>query len=70
MPPAHFAVVCAAVEVADAMGFAGDERDLERFRSQVISRVLAMAATTGPADADDLLDNLWEALICKSLEPA
>jgi uncharacterized protein (DUF2336 family) len=69
MPPALYNVVRAAVEVADEMGFTGAERDLERFRSRVITRVLALAETAGEADADNLLDNLWEVLICKNLDP-
>ena len=43
MPDSLFNAIRAAVDVVDETGFDGDPRDLERFRSRVISRVLTMA---------------------------
>lgn len=36
----------------------GEPRDLERFRSRIITRVLTLVETVDPADADYLLDKL------------
>ena len=68
MPTTLYTVVRAAVEVVDETGFTGEAHDLERFRSRVITRVLTLAEKVGAADADDLLDNLWEVLICRTME--
>lgn len=62
MPPSLYAAVLAAVEVVDETGFDGNARDLERFRSRVISRVLTLADTVEEADADYLLDKLEDVL--------
>lgn len=69
MPASLHMAVRAAVEVAEDTGFAGEARNLERFRSRVISRVLVLAETVDVADADVLVDNLWDVLICKTMEP-
>jgi uncharacterized protein (DUF2336 family) len=63
MPPALYNAVLAAVEVVDETGFDGQARDLERFRSRVITRVLTLVETVDEADADYLLDKLEDVLI-------
>jgi uncharacterized protein (DUF2336 family) len=63
MPEALYGAVQAAVDVVDETGFDGEPRDLERFRSRVISRVLTLVETVDPADADYLLDKLGDVLV-------
>jgi uncharacterized protein (DUF2336 family) len=63
MPPALFGAVRAAVDVVDEIGFDGEPRDLERFRSRIITRVLTLVETVDPADADYLLDKLGDVLV-------
>jgi uncharacterized protein (DUF2336 family) len=63
MPAALFGAVRAAVDVVDETGFDGQARDLERFRSRVISRVLTLVKTVDTADADYLLDKLDDVLV-------
>ena len=63
MPVALYGAVQAAVEVVDETGFDGEARDLERFRSRVISRVLTLVETVDPADADYLLGKLGDVLV-------
>jgi len=63
MPDSLYAVVHAAVEVVDETGFDGEARDLERFRSRVITRVLTLVDTIDPADADYLIDKLGDVLV-------
>jgi uncharacterized protein (DUF2336 family) len=62
MPAALFGAVRAAVDVVDETGFDGQARDLERFRSRVISRVLTLVKTVDTEDADYLLDKLDDVL--------
>ena len=63
MPEALFGAVRAAIDVVDETGFDGNERDLERFRARVITRVLTMAGSVNPADADYLIDKLGDVLV-------
>jgi len=63
MPGALYSAVRAAVDVVDETGFDGEARDLERFRSRVITRVLTLVETLDPADADYLLDKLGDVLV-------
>ena len=63
MPPALYNAILAAVDVVDETGFDGQPRDLERFRSRVISRVLTLVETVDDADADYLLDKLEDVLV-------
>ena len=63
MPAALYGAFRAAVEVVDETGFDGHARDLERFRSRVISRVLTLVETVDAADADYLLDKLGDVLV-------
>jgi uncharacterized protein (DUF2336 family) len=63
MPEALYGAVRAAVDVVDETGFDGEPRDLERFRSRVITRVLTLVDTVDPADADYLLDKLGDVLV-------
>jgi uncharacterized protein (DUF2336 family) len=63
MPDSLFNAVRAAIEVVDETGFDGNARDLERFRSRVISRVLTMAEYVESADADYLIDKLGDILV-------
>jgi hypothetical protein len=48
--------------VVDETGFDGNPRDLERFRSRVITRVLTMAEYVDSGDADYLIDKLGDVL--------
>jgi uncharacterized protein (DUF2336 family) len=63
MPEALFVAVQAAVNVVDEWRFDGEPRDLERFQSRVISRVLTLVETLDAADADYLVDKLGDVLI-------
>lgn len=63
MPPTLYEAFMAAVDVVDETGFDGEPRDLERFRSRVISRVLTMVDDLDPADADYLLEKLSAVLV-------
>jgi uncharacterized protein (DUF2336 family) len=63
MPAALYGAVRAAVDVVDETGFDGEPRDLERFRSRVISRVLTLVETVDPSDADYLLGKLGDVLM-------
>ena len=63
MPEALYSAVQAAVEVVDETQFDGEARDLERFRSQVISRVLTQVESVDPADADYLVGKLGDVLV-------
>jgi uncharacterized protein (DUF2336 family) len=63
MPAALYGAVQAAVDVVDETGFDGEARDLERFRSRVISRVLTLVEDVDPADADYLLGKLGDVLV-------
>lgn len=62
MPASLFSAVRAAVDVVDETGFDGNERDLERFRARVITRVLTVAGSVDDADADYLIDKLGDVL--------
>jgi uncharacterized protein (DUF2336 family) len=68
MPEALYAAVLAAVEIIDEAGFDGEPRDLERFRSRIITRVLTLVKTVDPADADYLLDKLADVLVYASAD--
>jgi uncharacterized protein (DUF2336 family) len=63
LPEPLFAAMRAAIDVVDETGFDGNPRDLERFRSRVISRVLTLVETVASADADYLLDKLGDVLV-------
>ena len=63
MPGALFGAVRAAVDMVDETEFDGGERDLERFRARVISRVLTLVETIDAADADYLLEKLGDVLV-------
>ena len=63
MPDSLYGTVRAAVDVVDEVGFDGEARDLERFRSRVITRVLTLVDTVDPADADYLVAKLGDVLV-------
>lgn len=63
MPDRLYGAIQAAVEVVDETGFDGNARDLERFRARVISRVLTLADSIDPDDADYLVDKLGDILV-------
>jgi uncharacterized protein (DUF2336 family) len=63
MPENLFEAICAAIDVVDETGFDGNERDLERFRARVITRVLTVTESIEAADADYLIDKLGDALV-------
>jgi uncharacterized protein (DUF2336 family) len=62
MPEALYCAIRAAVDVIDESTFDGEPRDLERFRSRVITRVLTLTETVDSADADYLLEKLADVL--------
>ena len=63
LPEALFAAVRAAVDVVEETRFDGEDRDLERFRGRVISRVLTQVEAVDAADADYLLEKLGDVLV-------
>jgi uncharacterized protein (DUF2336 family) len=63
MPETLYSVVRTAVEVVDETGFDGNERDLERFRARVISRVLTTIDDLDPVEADYLVAKLGSVLL-------
>ena len=63
MPMALYSAFRSAVDVVDETGFDGHDRDLERFRSRIITRVLTMVETMDQADADYLLEKLGDVLV-------
>ncbi len=69
MPDALYGAVRAAVDVVDETGFDGQDRDLERFRARVITRVLTMVEGMDQADADYLIEKLGDVLV-HAPEPA
>jgi uncharacterized protein (DUF2336 family) len=62
-PERMLPAIRAAVDVAGETGFDGNPRDLERFRSRVISRVLTCVASLDPVDADYLLEKLGDIMV-------
>jgi uncharacterized protein (DUF2336 family) len=62
MPAALYGAVRAAVDVVDEAAFDGEPRDVERFRSRIITRVLTLVETVDSADADYLVDKLGDLL--------
>ena len=63
MPAALYGAVRAAGEVVDETGFDGNDRDVERFRSRVIARVLTQVDDVEASDADYLLGKLGDVLV-------
>jgi len=64
MPQPLYGAVLAAIDVVDETGFDGEDRDLERFRARVITRVLTLVNdTVANEDADYLLDKLADVLM-------
>jgi uncharacterized protein (DUF2336 family) len=55
-------VVRVAVDVADGTTFDGGERDFERYRSRVITRILTQCDSLNPDDLEWLLDKLSDVL--------
>jgi uncharacterized protein (DUF2336 family) len=62
MPESLYNAVRAAIDVVHETGFDGNPRDLERYRSRVITRVLTMEEYVDAADADYLLEKLGDVL--------
>jgi uncharacterized protein (DUF2336 family) len=62
LPASLLPVVRVAVEVADGTTFDGGERDLERYRARVITRILTQCDGLSPDDLDWLLDKLADVL--------
>jgi uncharacterized protein (DUF2336 family) len=62
MPATLLPAVQAAVDVVDETGFDGQPRDLERFRSRVLARVLTQVEDFDAADAEYLVDKLGDML--------
>lgn len=69
MPAGLYKAVEAAIEVVDETSFDGEARDLDRFRSRVISRVLTLVEDVEPADADYLVAKLGDVLVHASTAP-
>jgi uncharacterized protein (DUF2336 family) len=63
MPPRLFAAVRVALDVVRGTQFDGGERDLERYRSRVITRILTQFEDLPQDDLDYLLDKLGDVLI-------
>ncbi|MBS0641790.1 MAG: DUF2336 domain-containing protein [Proteobacteria bacterium] len=63
MPESLYPVVRTAVEVVDETSFDGNERDLERFRARVISRVLTAVDNLDPVEVDYLVAKLGSVLL-------
>jgi uncharacterized protein (DUF2336 family) len=63
MPQGLYGAVRAAVDVVDETGFDGQPRDLERYRSRVITRVLTLVDAVDAPDADYLLEKLGDVLM-------
>jgi uncharacterized protein (DUF2336 family) len=63
MPESLYSAIRAAVDVVDEAGFDGEARELERFRSRIITRVLTLVETMEADDADYLVDKLGDLLV-------
>lgn len=63
LPTEAIPMISAAVEAVDDSPFDGQPRDLERFRTRVISRVLTRVDTLDTADMDYLIDKLGDLMI-------
>ena len=63
MPDELYGTIRSAIDTVAEAGFDGEPRDLERFRSRVITRVLTLVETVDSADADYLLDKLTDVLL-------
>jgi len=62
MPPRLLAAIRAAVQVADSTELDGRERDAERYRVRVMTRILTQCDGFDPDDVDWLLDKLGDVL--------
>jgi len=62
LPDAMLPAIRTAVAVVDGTGFDGEDRDLERYRSRVIARVLTQLEAVDPGDAAYLVDRLGDVL--------
>ena len=62
MPPRLLPAVRVALNVVHGTEFDGGERDLERYRSRVITRILTQFQDLPPEDVDYLLDKLGDVL--------
>jgi uncharacterized protein (DUF2336 family) len=62
LPADLFAVFRAASKIIDGTEFDGAPRDMERFRSRVIARVLTTIDDIPRANADYLIDRLGDVL--------
>ena len=58
VPPHLLPLVHAAVEITQGTGLDGGERDLERYRARVISRVLTQCEELDAEDLDYLVDRM------------
>jgi uncharacterized protein (DUF2336 family) len=65
LPQDLLPMVRAAVEAVDDSRFDGEKRDLKRFRSRVIARVLTQAEACDPADTDYLVSKLGDLLLAE-----
>jgi hypothetical protein len=63
MPGELYDTIRSAIDIVAEAGFDGEPRDLERFRSRVITRLLTLVETVDSADADYLLDKLTDLLL-------
>lgn len=62
LPPRVFPVIRTAIDVVNETGYDGGERDLERFRARVISRVLTQFDDFGQEDLDYLVAKLGDVI--------
>lgn len=63
MPDSLYPTVLAAIETVDESAFDGAPRDLERFRSRVIARILTRVEDVDQADTDYLVAKLADVLV-------
>ncbi|HUN39990.1 MAG TPA: DUF2336 domain-containing protein [Acetobacteraceae bacterium] len=70
LPETLLPVFQVAVEAANSTGLDGGERDFERYRSRVITRVLSQCEDFGPDDLDYLVGKLGDLLSLPSAASA
>jgi uncharacterized protein (DUF2336 family) len=62
LPESLLPVFCVAVDAVNSTGLDGGERDFERYRARVITRILSQCEDFSPDDLDYLVDKLGDVL--------
>jgi uncharacterized protein (DUF2336 family) len=70
LPESLLPVFRVAVDAANSTGLDGGERDFERYRSRVITRVLSQCEDFGPEDLEYLVGKLGDLLALPATPPA